>query len=116
MWLFTRNGFYSVVQDKKDERLIQLRARIKDDLENLFAFAAKELKIALPAIISTPQADYAYRVVVERTVWIKLASALAEEIDYCNFKDEVHGEHDRDDAYLGVWSEMHQLQQKRRRV
>jgi len=114
MWLFSRHGFYSVVQDKTDSGLIQIRARIKDDLDGLSAFADKRLGMKMSSIISTPHADYAYRVVVGRKEWAKVATALAQDIDYENFKNEVHGEEDRDDAYLGCWSEMHELQQKRK--
>ena len=115
MWLFTRHGFFSVVQDKRDERLVHARARIKDDLEQLRAFARKVLMVELPEVIATADADYAYRCVIEKPLWQKIATALADNIDYTNFKSEVHGEPDRDNAYLKVWSAMHDLQQKRRR-
>ena len=115
MWLFTRHGFYSVVRDKADARLIQVRARVKDDLELLTRFARQAVGVTLPSIISTPDADYAYRIVIEQAVWVRIASALADDVNYPNFKDEIHGEADRDTTYLKVWSAMNALQQQRKR-
>lgn len=115
MWLFTKYGFYSAVQDKADPQRIQVRARVKDDLIRVAAFAKHALGVEMPEIISTPQADYAYRLVLDRPLWEKLAAALTADIDYTNFKDAVHGEADRDDAYLDTWSAMHELQRARKR-
>jgi len=115
MWLFTRHGFYSVVQDKANDRHVQVRARIKDDLEGLTRFVHKAMGAELSAIISTPNADYSYRIVVEKVLWVKIAATLASDIDYTNFKDEIHGEEDRDVTYLKVWSAMNELQRKRKR-
>jgi hypothetical protein len=92
MWLFTRHGFYSVVRDRVDTRHVQVRARIKDDLERLSHFAGKVLRVEMPEIIPTPQADYAFRCVIEQEGWVKIAAALAADIDYTNFKGEIHGD------------------------
>jgi hypothetical protein len=115
MWLFTRHGFYSVVRATEEVGCVQVRARISDDLERLRAFAASRLGATLPEIISTVHADYAYRLVVPHPLWVKISAALAEDIDYGNFKSEVHLEADRDAAYLEVWSAMSNLQRKRAR-
>ena len=111
MWLFTRYGFYSVVQDKLDDQRVQVRARVRADLEALQRSAAGELRDV--EIIMTPHADYRYRIVVPRAQWCTVAGRLSNDIDYVNFKNEVHGEADRDDAYLAVWSAMNRLQSKR---
>jgi hypothetical protein len=115
MWLFTRNGFYSVVRDKADARHVQVRARIENDLEKLTSFVRNAVGVELPTIISTPNADYAYRIVIEQSLWVRIASALAGDVNYTNFKDEVHGEDDRDAAYMRIWSAMNDLQRKRKR-
>lgn len=114
MWLFSRHGFYSVVQDKADPQLVQVRARVKDDLEGLRQFSRERAAADMPAVISTATADYAYRVVVEKALWTRVATALAADVDYTNFKDTVHGEADRDDAYYRIWSAMNELQRKRK--
>jgi hypothetical protein len=116
MWLFTKYGFYSVVQDKADAKRIQVRGRVKDDIERLVTFAKQKLGAETPEIISTPKADYAYRIVFDRFLWERLASALTADIDYTNFKDAVHGEPDRDSSYLEVWSTMNDLQRRRKKL
>jgi hypothetical protein len=115
MWLFTRHGFYSVVQDKKNNQQVQVRARIQDNLQRLSSFVRSATDIDLPTAISTPTADYAYRIVIEKALWTRIATALAAEINYTNFKDTVHGEEDRDEAYFEIWSAMNDLQEKRKR-
>jgi hypothetical protein len=115
MWLFTRHGFYSVVQDKKNNQQVQVRARIQDDLQRLSLFVRSAIDIELPASFSTPTADYAYRVVIEKALWTRVAAALAADINYTNFKDTVHGEEDRDAAYFEIWSAMNELQGTRKR-
>lgn len=116
MWLFTRHGFYSVVQDKLNPQHLQVRARIKEDLEHLSTFARQSANLDLPPIITTPNADYACRIVLPRDIWLKIATALAQNINYTNFKNEVHGQPDRDKAYLEIWSTMNALQHKRNRA
>lgn len=113
MWLFTRHGFYSVVQDKSDPQRVQVRARIEDDLDRLSSFAKGKLSAEMPAVISTPHADYAYRLVIDRPLWERLGAALTGDIEYPNFKAAVHGQADRDAAYFTVWSAMNDLQRKR---
>lgn len=98
-----------------DAQRVQVRARIKNDLERLSRFAGKVPGVELPGIISTPHADYAFRIIVEQEVWTKIAAALAADIDYTNFKDEIHGEADRDATYFEVWSSMNDLQRTRAR-
>jgi hypothetical protein len=115
MWIFTRYEFYSVVQGKMDPYCIQVRARIKDDLKRLSEFARKSVGIELPGIISTDHTDYACRIILPKTEWLKVAAALASDIDYTNFKNEVHGEADRDQTYLKVWSAMYEFQGQRSR-
>ena len=115
MWLFTRYGFFSVVRATDEPGCVQVRARVADDLEQLRSFSASRLAATLPSVVSTPHADYAYRVIVPQPLWAKLSTALAEDIDYSNFKSEVHSEPDRDAAYLQVWAAMNDLQRKRKR-
>ena len=56
-----------------------------------------------------------YARIFEQAVWVRIASALADDVNYPNFKDEIHGEADRDATYLKVWSAMNALQQQRKR-
>lgn len=142
MWMFTPIGFYSVVQHFDDPGMMLIRARAEEDLVNLFHFAEQswgdqiggstvpeiayrtaekhiaeeptaERTTRFP-IVKNPAADYAFRIFVPRTWWNTVASALANAVDYPNFKDrvkEIMGP-ERARVYLRVWSEMHALQQE----
>ncbi|HYC53717.1 MAG TPA: hypothetical protein VEL28_02095 [Candidatus Binatia bacterium] len=59
--------------------------------------------------------DYAFRIFVEKAVWTRVLSELAEDLDYGNFKDEVARYQGRagaeyEDALHDVWMVMHALQ------
>lgn len=84
MWLFTRRGYFSVVEVPGDPGSIQIRARDRGHLESLRLGAE---------IVHTTSADYPYRAIVPKGVAVDLISALAQEIDYANFKDMVDREH-----------------------
>ena len=50
---------------------------------------------------------------MKRKDFARLAAALAHEVTYYNFKDEVHCYHDQDNKagpYMEVWSAMRQAQ------
>lgn len=122
MWLFTKHGFYSAVCARQgngsyiqpvDPDRIMVRARIKTHLE--------ALKIRFPALLgdcdikSDTGTDYAYRIFVAKPAWSQVMAALAEELDYDNFKSEVakyqgSGGRDYEHALHGVWGVMHKLQ------
>lgn len=66
----------------------------------------KELKSS--PVISTPYADYPYRIEVSASVWRECVAAIAAEIDYYNFKKEVPStsSHGYKDALYAVWAVM----------
>ena len=122
MWIFTKHGFYSAVCASQgdggykravDSDRIMVRARVIGHLEALKArFPSLLNDCAIQAFTGT---DYAYRLFVPKTEWVKVVAALAEETDYNNFKSEVadhQGSSGRDyeDALHEVWHVMHQLQ------
>jgi hypothetical protein len=113
MWLMTKYGFFSVVCAWKDETdktphpdLMMIRARCRSHLENL----QKRFKVLEGhTITETQNTDYPYRLLAPRADMAGVVSGLLEEIDYCNFKSEVHDTLPDDDSYqdflLNVWSE-----------
>ncbi len=109
MWLFTRFGFYSVTVSRVDRTKIQIRARSRQDLERLARFAAEKASLQLGEIIVTPHSDYHYRLICSRPEWTNLAALLAEDIDYSNFKNQIH-DSQRHQLYLEVWRIMEKLQ------
>ena len=109
MWVASKHGFFSIVQKGPNEW--HVRARVKQDLENLFR-AADYRRIDL-SIKEWPKADYRFRVIVGKAVVAKLFVALAESIDYKNFKEQIGDLPDQKDklsAYGNIWSMMYHFQ------
>ena len=107
MWLFTTDGFYSVVQDTYDNTKVIVRARTKEDILRLAHKLGGEITVR-----HTPTADYEWRIHMSRILWgTYLGTALAE-IDYPNFKNAVASkmEPGRAGLYQRVWATMLELQ------
>jgi hypothetical protein len=100
MWLFTSQGFVSIVADRDSQDHLLVRGRVRDHLKALFPTTA---------ITETPDADYLFRATLSHKVVAQVVADQVNAIDYCNFKDSV-----TDAPYhsscLRVWSSMHQLQ------
>jgi hypothetical protein len=107
MWLITTRGFYSVVADHYEDGNVLVRARVREDLE-----ALGDLIPGLE-VEETPERDYRFRASVPREVWTATAGALAEEIDYPNFKNAVAERQgpERAGTYGRVWWTLLDLQE-----
>ena len=107
MWIFTTDGFYSVVQDgfcKPDE--VVVRARIRQDLENILDNFEPEVEI-----IEIQAADYRYRMIVPKQLWARYLMNSVKKINYSNFKNQLdHGDDKRHQAYFRCWAAMNQFQ------
>jgi hypothetical protein len=92
MWIYTTLGFFSIVdrpltrRKRRDPSKLQVRARVQEDLVRLNERLAKK---AAAEIISTPKADYPFRMMVDRKALQKVIGRLVAELDYDNFKDRV---------------------------
>ena len=122
MWLLTKYGFYSAVCARQgdgrhhqpiDTNRIMVRARLRPHLE--------ALKDGFPdllgdcAIRESQDANYAFRIFVDKPVWSQVVARLTEDLDYDNFKSEVARFQGRDGADYEhslheVWSVMYGLQ------
>lgn len=106
MWLLTTRGFYSVVADHYEDGHVLVRARVREDLEALADL--------IPGLVvqETPTRDYRFRALVDRAAWEDAVTALAQDIDYPNFKDAVAERQgpDRAHVYSGVWGMLLALQ------
>ncbi len=106
MWLFTTQGFYSVVAHRDDPDTLIVRARTREDIE--------ALREQIPAIepFEDAGADYRHRAYVSRAEWLAAVAQLSAEIDYDNFKSEVASRQgaDRSRLYGHVWAELLRLQ------
>lgn len=104
MWIYTKNGFYSVVQDKNDPDYLIVRARVKGDLEALCEGLGFNTTIK-----ETPDNDYRYRIKMPRVMVSHLVSLSVSEINYPNFKDSISDKR-RSPYYGSVWSAMALMQ------
>jgi hypothetical protein len=95
MWLFTKYGFFSIVQKKPGE--FHVRARNRHDLEALReAVALRAPGVAVAAIrrslpiIDTPYGDYGSRIIITSLDSVaRIFDTLGESITYDNFKSEI---------------------------
>lgn len=122
MWLFTRFCFYSAVCARQgdgnhgqpvDPTRIMVRARLRPHLD--------ALKDRFPDLLGGCEikefvgTDYAYRIFVDKPVWMQVVTGLTEDLDYDNFKSEVARFQGHDGAHYEhslheVWSVMYRLQ------
>ena len=105
MWLYTKYGFFSIVQHKDDPRKLLIRARFKEDIQQL-AEIIEDATHKPAEWQETPNADYRYRTTLDRTVFEAIALWMVQSIDYTNFKNAVHGNPVRDRAYIRCWDAM----------
>lgn len=108
MWLFTRDGFFSAIQDDDcSASEVIVRARVKRDLLRLLT------KIGRPddEMISLPQANYRCRIKITKREWADYLSSEAMDIDYSNVKDAISdGLYERSEAYYTCWTSLHWFQ------
>ena len=120
MWIFTTDGFFSAVAAREgkgepgqpvDLKRVMVRARVKQHLVNLqkrFACFAQE------QIMETPEADYRYRIILDREAWSQVLAELALDV-YPNFKSKAHEQQEKlGNGYVRslhqVWQHMYELQ------
>ena len=110
MWVFTKDGFLSAVQNNEDRARMRVRARRRDDLERAFP-GSKIIDLKE----SGGQFDYRWHLDVARGEWVDYLVESAMDIDYTSHAKEAmtRGGQDREmySALLEVWSTMYRLQQ-----
>ena len=111
MWLYTKLGFFSIVHKppcKKDELLV--RTRCREDLEAL----SKKLSQASDfkgTIVESTDSDYAYRIVIPRSILAPLIASQIMNLDYANFKATIpYNDEPRHEAYFKCWEVMNDWQ------
>ena len=114
MWVFTTCGFYSVVQTEANKRTgeVTVRARVKSDLTRLKRKYLKGNRFC-SKITEDPRADYRFRFTVQRDVFADVMFEATKDIDYPNFKAEVHRLIGpcRANVYNQIWRIMLRLQE-----
>jgi hypothetical protein len=101
MWIFTSDGFVSIVADRDSDDKLLVRGRSPDHIRSLFPKAK---------VFTLDLADYRYRALLSRKTVAQVLAKKAAGIRYDNFKSTV-----TDPAYHGacmqVWSTVNRLQQ-----
>jgi len=95
--------------------LIQIRARAEKDLQ---ALKAAYPHLDRSPIIETPQADYRWRLVVQRWKWETVAAKLTADIDYSNFKGKIatiESQRDKSGMLHDIWALHNEYQERRHR-
>lgn len=107
-WIASRFGWLSIVR-KGAPGEWQVRARLKQDLQNVMEAA----KLEGQKVIETIDGDYRFRLIVRKDELHRVFEALEVSIDYPNFKNavaKVRGQERHLHAYHTVWSLMSKLQ------
>lgn len=110
MWLFTQHGFYSLTRSSDEPNKLQVRARVRRDLENLQAHSG----ITGP-ILETPTADYRWRWIVTPAEAKVITLRLTQDITYSNFKSTVAQQPDQFAKLSGlhdIWEIHHDWQNR----
>ena len=82
MWVFTNDGFYSIVRHRTLPNMLIVRARFKGDIEKLIPDAEV-------IELNESDADYRFRAFVDDSVLAKVFFDKIEKIDYPNFKNSI---------------------------
>lgn len=104
MWLFTKYGMFSVVRCSTDPDVLKFRARKREHLEALI----KQARLSKDRrIIETTDSDYRFRIILNRTLGLRILDELMADIDYTNFKDAAKKQQGSNNDYvktlLQVW-------------
>ena len=110
MWIVTDRGFFSVVDKGEPEGFLCVRARVREDIENLCRL--ESMTAYADSIEESGFSDYRFRIHVKREDWVRAAADLSEQIDYDNFKNAVASRqgYERASVYSKVWSVLFGLQ------
>jgi hypothetical protein len=107
MWILFDGGFVSIVHKDCPPGSLLVRARVRKDL---VAFITMGRPGPMPKIVRLPEADYRFRAVVPRPIVKRSLAAIADAVDYPNFKDRVHESQgiERARVYSNVWSDLYE--------
>lgn len=107
MWVFTKDGFLSAVQNDDDRSRMRVRARRREHLEGAFPDNA-----VLDMKTEPGTYDYRWHCDVARGEWVDYLVGAAMDVDYTSHAKEAMAGGDKTfyRALLRVWTAMHELQ------
>lgn len=103
MWIVMNDSYVSIVKNRLDEQQVVVRARVQEDLSNLFPEHVNN-------IIETDDSDYRFRLFLNRDFVSRVVRDRILDIDYDNFKNSVK-DHWRKAAYMRIWQIMYDVQE-----
>jgi hypothetical protein len=110
MWIFTPDGFYSVVEkpEEREAGMLTVRSRVKADLDVL----RERFMPKLGPTISGVGTDYPYRAKIEKGSFSEGMKRISESVDYENFKHAVGTRqgYERARIYADVWRDLLRLE------
>ena len=110
MWIFSKEGFISVVAHRDDKDILLIRGRVKEDIEDIVNEVEK-ITGNRPEIIELIQADYFYRIFISRSIFKKIMTSKIDGLTYDNFKSSIK-DNERHNAYLDIWRIMYKFAQR----
>jgi len=105
MWILFDGGFVSIVAHRENKALLCVRGRALGDVE---AFCKRSAIADPEGIIETPDADYRFRVVLDRGIVTAAVAEIVASMDYDNFKTRVARSQgsERANVYHDVWEDL----------
>ena len=87
MWIFTQDGYISVVQhfNPTPGAELLMRSRSAGHLYDLLCLVLTEEEVD-DRVLVTPDHDYPYRILVSRELFGQVVAASMARLDYSNFK------------------------------
>jgi len=104
MWVFSKEGFFSIVCKECDKNEVLVRTRCEEDLVRMF----HKLN-GSPNIIKKEDGDYKFRAILKKETWVKYLSGCVFDLDYEKVKENIVSQDDkaRRVAYSAVRSTMY---------
>ena len=118
MWIFTKIGFLSIVQKQGSSdpnAELCVRSRFQEDIESFIAEVKEVTGEDVGTYLEDSGSDYAFRAFIPRPLVTAVISNLVETLDASNFKDSIHGDPIRDDAYYQCWDALYDAQHRAER-
>jgi hypothetical protein len=103
MWVFLRDSFLAITEHEAESRLLDVRARIRGDIEKVFPEAD---------VVETIEGDYRFRTALPRERVAQAMSLRTSKVNYVSFEDATEGA-ERRLVHHDVWNVMFDEQNRR---
>jgi hypothetical protein len=84
MWVFSKEGFFSIVCKECDKNEVLVRTRSEEDLLRMFHKLNDR-----PNIIKKKDGDYKFRTILKKETWVKYLSGCVFDLDYKKVKENI---------------------------